>query len=363
LDEPTNDLDRDARLLFQQFLQSRRGGELLISHDRECLALCQRVLELSTHGLTRFGGGWDEYQLESRRERERLQTSLDRAKRTREVARETAREQQARQAKRNQRGAREAARGGMPKILLGRRKSQAQSTTGRRSAAELERVDDAVRIARQAFEAQKIDPVMYADLPSERLPAQKLVAEARGLNIRFAHWLFPQDLSFSWRGSTRVAVRGANGRGKSTLLKLILGQLFATKGELRVGALRALYLDQRLSALDEAQTVWDCVRAACALSDRELRNGLSRFLFAKDSVFRPVGELSGGERLRAALARRFLSAQKPELLVLDEPTNNLDLPNIEFLDGLVPQFRGALVVVSHHEEFLDRCGLTETLSL
>ena len=107
----------------------------------------------------------------------------------------------------------------------------------------------------------------------------------------------------------------------------------------------------------------DNVRALSASSPSELRNGLAKLLFAGDTVYQKVGQLSGGERLRAALAQGLLSAQKPELLVLDEPTNNLDLTNIEFLEGLVRGFRGAILVISHDQTFLDNCAVTEELDV
>src|SRR6201999_1838624 len=102
-------------------------------------------------------------------------------------------------------------------------------------------------------------------------------------------------------------------------------------------------------------------RAASPLSEPQIRNELARFLFSGDAVFQRVGELSGGERLRAALACGLLSAERPGLLILDEPTNNLDLANLRFLEALLGAYRGALVVASHDEVFLQNCQLTGQL--
>jgi ATPase subunit of ABC transporter with duplicated ATPase domains len=361
LDEPTNDLDREARQAVMRFLRGRRGGALLISHDRECLGLCDGILELSNRGLARFGGGWSAYTEAKQREREGLAAALELAKRRREAARLERAAQRERQDKRNRRGEAAAARGGMPKILLGTRKSRAQAGGGKRDAAAGTRIDEAVRAAHEAYSELKVDPVMYADLVGGALAAQKLVAEARDFNVRFGRWLYREDLSFTWRGNVRVAIQGANGSGKSTLLEALAGTPLATRGTLRRGELITLHLDQRLASLDDAKSVFDNVRAVSSLSDGEIRNGLARFLFARDSAFQRVSELSGGERLRAALAQGFLRADKPELLVLDEPTNNLDLANIELLENLVREFRGALVVVSHDQTFLERCAVADEL--
>lgn len=359
LDEPTNDLDYEGRSVLVRFLQERTGGALLISHDRQCLQLCEEVLELSNRGLSKFGGGWQDYLLARDAERDRLHRALEDAKRVRDAVIVERREKVSRQDKRNRQGAAAAARGGMPKILIGGRKRRAQITTGKVDSDTLEKTQQSVRDAFAAFQELKIDPVMYADLMGQELPNQKLVAEAEGFNIRYADWLFPRNLDFTWRGNIRIAIQGGNGSGKSTLIKAILGSRFQTRGQLRAGVLEVLYVDQRCDSIDDNKTVLENVCASASLSQTEARNGLAKFLFVKDSVFQKAGQLSGGERLRLTLAKGFLRKAKPQLLILDEPTNNLDLVNIEFLERLVAEFRGALIVVSHDEVFLKNCGISD----
>lgn len=363
LDEPTNDLDRDGRAAVIHFLRERRGGVLLISHDRECLQLCAEVLELSNRGLARFGGGWDAYRAAKTAERDRLNAALEIAKRERDDAFAARVEQRAAQDKRNRRGAAAAARGGAPKLLLGARKQKAQASTGKIDALTVHKADVAVREAHAALGALKIEPVIYADLIGSTVPAQKLVARAEDFNVCFGDWIYARNLNFSWRGNVRIALQGANGSGKSTLLKALTGTACKTRGQLRRGTLTTLYLDQHCSVLDDDASVFENVRVASSATDREVRNGLARFLFAGQSIFQPVRELSGGERLRAALARGFLAMQQPELLLLDEPTNNLDLQNVEFLEDIVRSFAGAVIVVSHERMFLQHCEIAEELAL
>lgn len=361
LDEPTIDLDRDGREAVVGFLRDRGGAALLISHDRECLQLCEEIFELSNRGLAKFGGGWSAYSEAKERERERMRTALDLAKRERDSALVDRAEKKARQEKRNHRGAGSAARGGMPGILLGARKRRAQTTSGKLDAETLHRSEDVIRETHEALSEMKLEPLMYAELIGREMPAQKLIAEAHGFNIRFQDWIYQDDLDFSWRGNVRVALKGVNGSGKSTLLKALLGGEFETRGQLRRGNLVSICLDQRCSWLDDRKSVFENVRAASTASDSEIRNGLAQFLFAKEAVFQRVSELSGGERMRAALARGLLSTQKPELMLLDEPTNNLDLTNVEFLEQVVSSFRGALLVISHDEDFLENCGVSHEL--
>lgn len=361
LDEPTNDLDREGREALLQFLRENQNGALLISHDRECLQLCEDVLEMSNRGLAKFGGGWTAYEEAKEQERGHLKTKLERATRERDAAYQDRQEQKEKQEKRNRRGSEMAARGGIPKILFGARKRRAQTTTGRIDSETLDRANQNAREAFEAFSELKVDPVMYADLAGIEIPNQKLVAEAQNFNIRFSDWLYQEDLNFSWRGNIRLALKGANGSGKSTLLKALLGESFQSRGEIRRGFLETLYLDQTCGILDDTRSVIENVQEVSTLDESEIRNGLAKFLFTKEKVFQKVGSLSGGERLRAALARGLLGSVKPQLLILDEPTNNLDLANIEFLENLILQFRGALILISHDEVFLQNCGIQEEL--
>lgn len=363
LDEPTNDLDREGRQAVLRFLRQQSKGVLLISHDRECLGLCDSVLELSNRGLAKFGGAWDAYQEAKQRERQSLNRNLEVAKRSRDAASAARAEQKDRQEKRNRHGAEAAARGGLPKILVGGRKRRAQVTTGKVDAQTLERAEEAVNQAFQAYEELKIDPVMYAGLMGRPIPAGKMVAEAKAFNVRFKDWVFAEDLNFSWRGNLRLALKGGNGSGKSTLLRAVLGEDLQTRGQLRRGGLNTLYIDQRCAQLDDSKSIFENVREVCSGDESEIRNGLAKFLFVRDMVFQSVASLSGGERLRAALARGLLATERPELLVLDEPTNNLDLGNIEFLENLVRAFPAALIVISHDEIFLKSCGVDEEFEL
>lgn len=364
LDEPTNDLDRRGRDIVLRFLRSHSSGMLLISHDREALETCEEVLELSSNGLAKFGGGWSEYLHESRRERERLAAVLDQAKRARRTAIAAGIRQQERHEKRSRRGRESASRGGTPRIVLGGRGSAAQVSSGNQARHSLDRSEAAVTLAQQALRRVKTEPVMYADFAGEEIPAQKLVAEAIGFNVRFRDWVFANDLDFCWRGNQRVALKGPNGSGKSTLLGALKhGAGMHTRGELKRGELAALHVDQRCNELDDGATVLANVVATSSRSEIQVRNALARFLFPGDTVFRTVRTLSGGERVRVALARGLLGMRTPQLMLLDEPTNNLDLVNIEFLENVVSQFRGALVVISHDSHFLDRCCLTDELSL
>ncbi|MGJ4788948.1 ATP-binding cassette domain-containing protein [Leptospira koniambonensis] len=363
LDEPTNDLDQETKKVLIRFLKEYEYGFLLISHDRECLKLCETILELSNQGLNKYGGGWNSYEETKEKERKNSAAALEKARRERDIAQAERIEQIEKQEKRNRKGAKSAVKGGTPKILLGARKSNAQTTSGKINTSSLEKANEKITEVYEAMDRLKIDPIMYANLSGKEIPSQKLVVEAKDFNIRFQDWIYEKDLNFSWKGNIRMAIKGQNGSGKSTLLKALLGSDLETRGSITLGKLNTLYIDQRCDQLDDFRSIFENVRDVSILDESEIRNGLAKFLFFKDTVFQKVHTLSGGERLRAALARGLLSTEKPELLLLDEPTNNLDLGNIEFLERLISEFRAAIIVISHDEPFLENCGIREEFAI
>ncbi|PJZ77134.1 ATP-binding cassette domain-containing protein [Leptospira neocaledonica] len=363
LDEPTNDLDGEAKKVLIRFLQDYKYGLLLISHDRECLKLCETILELSNLGLNKYGGGWNSYEETKERERKNSEAALEKARRERDIAQAERIEQIDRQERKNRKGTKSASKGGTPKILLGARKRNAQTTSGKLNYSSLEKANDKIQEVYNVMDRLKIDPVMYADLSGKEIPSQKLIAEAKDFNVRFQEWIYQENLNFSWKGNVRIVIKGPNGSGKSTLLQALLGSNFETRGSITLGKLNTLYIDQRCNQLEDSKSVFENIRDVSNLDESEIRNGLAKFLFFKDNVFQKVHTLSGGERLRAALARGLLSTEKAELLLLDEPTNNLDLGNIEFLESLISEFKAGVVIVSHDESFLENCGIQEEFTI
>lgn len=372
LDEPTNHLDREGREAVIDFVRSWPSGILVVSHDRELLEYVDEILELTPQGLMRVGGGWREYDEFRRSERARLEYRLNVAKREREKARAERQRQIEQQNRRMSKGRREARKGGLPRILIGGLKRKAQETAGRIESSTLVAAEEAVTKAHEAYQALKVDPVLtikVLDVEKEQIPAKRLLVEAVELNVRIrgAHdWLWRNNQTFSWRGPRRIAVRGPNGCGKSTLLSLLfephnVHNLVDIRGEIRRGSLQTAFLRQD-PLVNTRESIFELLRETSGLDETELRNQLARFLFHRERAEQPIASLSGGERLRAALAHALIGV-KPQALILDEPTNNLDIANIEYLEELLSKYTGALIVVSHDERFLDAIGIEEELRL
>lgn len=368
LDEPTNHLDQQGKQAVREFIESFQGGVLIISHDREVLELTDKIIELTPGRVSIYGGNWSDYYRERIQERERLRANLQNAEKQRDTVQEQRQRKLQDQVKRQHQGKLKGLKGGMPKILLGARKRNAQVTFGKIDHNTMDDVNSAVENTLEAYKKLKVDPVMYARLPEVQIPEGKLIFAAKDFNFRFQGGvtnLLKNNLTFSFKGAARVAIQGINGSGKSTLLKLLRKENLDIEldGYLEMGSVRAAFLDQNYSMLNSDLSVLENIQETANLETSQLRSLLAMFLFENDKVHQKVSELSGGERLRASLAKVLLANPPANALFLDEPTNNLDFPNIEFLESLLAQYQGALVVISHDKTFLNNIDIQDTIYL
>jgi ATPase subunit of ABC transporter with duplicated ATPase domains len=361
LDEPTNNLDRDGRDAMAQLIGGWKGGALIASHDRELLEQVDRIVALSPLGVTVFGGGWSAFAAAQEADRERAAQALERSE---AAARGAAREAQAareRQARRDSGGRAYAASGSAPRIVLGMAKRRAEATAGRNerlSGRLIEEAQEALDKARASVE--RVTPLTMS-LPETGLPANRTVLRFDEVVLdRGGRRLFG-PLSFTVRGPERIAITGPNGSGKTSLLKLITGEL-PTEGIVERGV-DCAYLDQHVGLLDDRLSLLDNLRRRQPdLTANQAYAALARCGFRNRDALQLAGELSGGERLRAGLACVMSSGAPPQLLLLDEPTNHLDLAAIEELERALQAYDGALIVVSHDATFLAAIGAERVIA-
>ena len=268
-----------------------------------------------------------------------------------------------RQDRRNAAGKRKAARGDIPRIMLGGMKENAERTTaGNKVVADRRRVEAEVDAAEARAEIEILTPLTVSLVPTG-LPAGRTVLEASGLSGGPGERPVIRRLDLRLVGPERVAISGPNGSGKTSLLRLLTDDLAPTEGTVRITPRLAL-LDQQVSLLDPDQSIRDNFRRLNPeASENDCRAALARMMFRADAALQGVASLSGGEMLRAALACTIGSVQPPELLILDEPTNHLDIHAIAAVEAGLRVYDGALLVVSHDRDFLEAIGIERELWL
>lgn len=355
LDEPTNNLDRDARAALARMLADWPGNLLVVSHDLALLELMDATAELYEGGLTVFGGPYSEW----RAYLEEQQAAAVQATRAAEqlVKKEKRQKQEAetKLASRARTGQKSYDNKKGSKILMNQRASDAQVSAGKmRSGLDL-KVQSAKAALDAATSRVREDEHISLNLPDPDVPRSRRIAELQGTNR-----------SYIVQGPERVAIIGPNGAGKTTLLERLVGNAHCVDGQAGGTLLtdRAGYLRQRLDGLSEEATTLENVQdAAPNVPAGDIRNQLARFLLRGDSVNRPVHTLSGGERFRVSLARLLFADPPAQVLILDEPTNNLDMRSVDQLVDSLQAYGGAVIVVSHDDAFLGRLDLDVILGL
>ncbi|TCO36835.1 ATP-binding cassette domain-containing protein [Dokdonella fugitiva] len=331
LDEPTNHLDIDAIAWLERLLLDFAGSVVFVTHDRRFLrALATRIVEIDRGALTSWPGDWDNY---LRRREERLHAEAQaNAQFDRKLAQEEVWIRQGIKARRTR-------------------------NEGRVRALE----------AMRRERAQRREPGGNAKLQVGMAGASgRRVIEAENVRFGWNGRVIVDGFSTTILRGDRVGLIGANGSGKTTLLKLLLGQLAPQAGEVRLGTnLEIAYFDQHRAHLREDQSALDNVAEGREYieiggSRKHALGYLQDFLFSPDRARAPITALSGGERNRLLLAKLF--ARPSNLLVMDEPTNDLDVETLELLEELLAGYAGTLLLVSHDRDFLDNV-VTSTLAL
>ena len=364
LDEPTNHLDTDGRAAIADLLARWKGGALVISHDRALLRRMDRIVELSGLGAAVYGGDYDLYAELKAAERAAAERDLDVAERSVAQVARAGQKAVEKKARRDRAGRAFAAKKSEPKILLGAMAERAENSGARENLLAQRRVEAAEAALDDARERVERIRTLSIPMPSTGLAAGKAV-----LSLEGAEWDAPDGrrivgpVSLKLTGPERVAITGPNGAGKTTLLRMISGELTPTSGRVERPVAAAL-LDQETALLRPDETLIEAYRRLNPdASPNEAHTALARFLFRNTAAQRIAATLSGGERLRAALACVMTGARPPQLLILDEPTNHLDLDSITAVEAALTAYDGAVVVVSHDPDFVRAIGVERTLEL
>lgn len=367
LDEPTNHLDRTARARLYRYIEQTTATLIVVSHDITLLNLLDVTCELTPAGIKSYGGNYDFYRIQRETEEQALAEQIEAGRNALRTARKRAQETRQRQERRTAQGERNKSKGGAARIIMNARGSQAEKSTSRlclRHNAIIENTQHNLNLLRQK---QTPRAELKIDIDNAAMHTGKRLVRATGLNFAYDDgvtlWSRPLDIEICSGG--RVHITGDNGSGKTTLVRLLLGQLSPTHGHVERADFSTAYLDQDYTALDTPLTVLQMAgrHNVRHLADHDIKMRLDRALFPLSSWSKPCHALSGGERMRLMLCCIMISDHAPDLFVLDEPTNNLDIESLDILTDTIGGYGGTLMVISHDDRFIDQIGITQTIDL
>ncbi len=364
LDEPTNHLDYAVREQLYAAIKKWQGGLIIISHDRTLLNLMEEIVELTSLGVSNYGGNYDDYAQQKAIEDQANQQHLQDAKKFIQKSKSSVQASYEKHEQKQSYGRELRRSGKIDKLAANSKKGRSERTQSKMLIKEQRMIEQAESQLKQAQEKIEINEEIHIDLPETKVPNGKMILEIDQLSFSYheASRIIDQfDLIL--QGPERIALSGDNGSGKTTLIKLVLGELPLQAGTIHHGTNYISYLDQNASLLNPQMTILEnFMRLNPDATENDSRSALAQFLFRNVSSQIQVQHLSGGEKLRALLASVLMAKHPPQLLILDEPTNHLDLHSIRSIELALKNYQGAMIVISHDKVFLKNVGIERVIS-
>ncbi|KQO21223.1 ABC transporter ATP-binding protein [Flavobacterium sp. Leaf82] len=366
LDEPSNHLDYAARELLYSFIGTTNSSLIVVSHDRKLLNLLNTVYELSKRGISMYGGNYNFYTEQKEIENTALNQDLQSKEKALRKAREKERETIERQQKLDARGKKKQEKSGVARIMMNTLRNNAENSSSKLKSVHVEKIDGIAKELRELRSALPDIDQMKFGFDNSDLHKGKILFKANAINYSYhKHLLWQKDLNIEIVSGERIAIKGKNGSGKTTLIKIILGKLEPKSGTVYIAQNKSVYIDQDYSLLNNDLKVYDQAQQfnTSGLEEHEIKMRLNRFLFNKEYWDKPCHALSGGEKMRLMLCCLTIHNESPDIIILDEPTNNLDIQNIEILTAAINEYQGTLIVVSHDESFLEEINIEKSILL
>ena len=365
LDEPSNHLDSESRELLYSFIRKQKGTVLVVSHDRTLLNQLDVTIELSKTGIEVFGGNYDFYKEQKEGKLTALKSQLDENEKTLKQVQQKAREVAEQRQKQESRGRTQGQKQSLPRIIAGGRKSQAEQSTAKLKDVQNEKINDLAENRKQIRTQIQDYQVLKIDLRKSELHSGKILIDAKAINFGYNdHNLWSIPLTFQIRSGDRIRIEGNNGSGKTTLLNLMTGRFEPSVGDLYRADFQSTRIDQEYSILNHQLSVFEQIQRFNTrhLLEHELKTLLHQYQFPREMWDRNSVGLSGGEKMKLTLCCLAVGTNTPDLLVLDEPTNNLDVQSQEVLTNAVKDFTGSVLVISHDQHFIDEIKIDSTIS-
>ncbi|SFR98556.1 ABC-F family ATP-binding cassette domain-containing protein [Yoonia litorea] len=364
LDEPTNHLDRNGREHVMKVLRDWSGCVIVASHDRTLLEEMDTIIELTSLGAKTYGCPFSAYRAAKQAELENAADNLAQAQRNKAATESRAQSAAERKARTDRQGIQLRASGSQSKLILNAAKERSEGSGGSAARLRDRQAKEAEADLNAAHEAIEVLEPLTIDISPSGLVSTRQVLKVDHITFGYCeNSPIITDFSLSIQGPERLAIEGANGTGKSTLLSCIEGKLQPQFGSVAVQVPFTL-IDQEMSFLDPEETVREALaRLDSKATENDRRATLARFLFRGDDADQKVGLLSGGQRMRAGLACSLGHSEPRQLLLLDEPSDHLDIAAVETLEAALRAYDGAIVVVSHDQAFLNSIEVQRRVAL
>ncbi|RED26170.1 ATPase subunit of ABC transporter with duplicated ATPase domains [Flavobacterium cutihirudinis] len=366
LDEPSNHLDVVARALLYQFIKNTTATLIIVSHDRKLLNLLNAVYELSKHGITVYGGNYAFYAEQKQIEKNALANDIQSKEKALRKAKEKERETLQRQNKLDSRGEKKQKKAGVSRIMMNTLRNNAENSTAKAKDIHAEKIGNISQNLQDLRSGlPEIDKMKFG-FEKTALHKGKILFTAKDVNHSFENqYLWRENLNLQIKSGDRIAIQGINGSGKTTLIKMIIGTLQPKTGTIYKTDAKVIYIDQDYSLIQNQLTVFDQIQQFndSGLEEHTLKMKLNKFLFSQNDWAKPCSALSGGEKMRLLLCCLTINTKAPDVIILDEPTNNLDIQNIEILTAAINEYDGTLIVVSHDDLFLEEIKISDFISL
>jgi len=320
----------------------------------------------SKRGITVYGGNYEFYKEQKEIENNALNDDVRSKEKALRKAREIKRETMERQQRLDARGKKKQEKAGVPTIVMNTLRNNAERSTARIKDGHDEKVGAiSTELNELRKELPEVDKMRFG-FDHSTIHKGKVLVTARDINYGYTdQLLWKQVLNFEITSGERIALKGLNGSGKTSLIRIILGETEPTTGTIYRADCKAVYIDQDYSLIDNSLNVYEQAQRfnASSLQEHEVKIRLARFLFTKDDWDKPCSALSGGEKMRLVLCCLTIGNQASDMIILDEPTNNLDIQNVEILTAAINDYEGTLIVVSHDLYFLEQIHVVRTIEL
>jgi len=367
LDEPSNHLDMSGRQLLYDFIQSTKSTLIIVSHNRKLLNLLNTVCEMNPKGIKVYGGNYDFYKEQKQIEINALNQDIHSKEKALKNAKKKEQETLDRQRKLDSRAKKNLANRGLAKEIANAWKNSAELSTAKIAGVHTDKIGNiGQELQTLRSSLSKIEQMKF-EFDNSKLHKGKNLFIAEKINVAYENgkYLWRENLDCQIVSRERIAIKGANGSGKTTLINVILGNLKPQTGTVFIAANKSIYIDQDYSLINNKLKIYDQAQEfnMSPLPEHDIKIRLNRFLFTKENWDKPCSALSGGERMRLMLCCLNIANQSPDIIILDEPTNNLDIQNIAILTNAINDYQGTLLVISHDETFLEQINIERTIEL